>query len=167
MVLAVVMFRGDMDALARARRNGIALRQQGNCCDRQRWIRPGYARLRARYPRHVLDRCRQGDERAERRLVGHPRAGRQPAEELVAGAKVWSRMAYTIRRRNRTCSRCSRMSLPFIRRAPLPCGGLQMAGTDQLDVIIHGVGGHGSAPQRTKEPIVMGAMAVMAYQTLC
>src|SRR5262249_962139 len=41
-----------------------------------------------------------------------------------------------------------------------------MAGTDQMDVIIYGVGGHGSAPQFAKDPVVMGSMAVLSYQTL-
>src|SRR5262249_36435917 len=44
--------------------------------------------------------------------------------------------------------------------------GARMAGTDQMDVIIYGVGGHGSAPQYAKDPVVMGSMAVLGYQTL-
>jgi hippurate hydrolase len=44
--------------------------------------------------------------------------------------------------------------------------GRRMAGTDQMDVTIYGVGGHGSAPQLAKDPIVMGSMAVLGYQTL-
>jgi hippurate hydrolase len=44
--------------------------------------------------------------------------------------------------------------------------GKRMAGTDQMDVIIHGIGGHGSAPQYAKDPVVMGSMAVLSYQTL-
>jgi amidohydrolase len=44
--------------------------------------------------------------------------------------------------------------------------GRRMAGSDQLDVIIRGVGGHGSTPHAAKDPVVMGAMAVMAYQTI-
>jgi len=44
--------------------------------------------------------------------------------------------------------------------------GRRMAGTDQMDVIIYGVGGHGSAPQFAKDPVVMGSMAVLGYQTL-
>jgi hippurate hydrolase len=44
--------------------------------------------------------------------------------------------------------------------------GKRMAGTDQMDVIIYGVGGHGSSPQYAKDPIVMGSMAVLGYQTL-
>ena len=44
--------------------------------------------------------------------------------------------------------------------------GRRMAGTDQMDVTIYGVGGHGSAPQFAKDPVVMGSMAVLGYQTL-
>jgi hippurate hydrolase len=44
--------------------------------------------------------------------------------------------------------------------------GQRMAGSDQIDVVIRGVGGHGSAPQAAKDPVVMGAMAVMAYQAV-
>ena len=44
--------------------------------------------------------------------------------------------------------------------------GERMAGTDQLDVTFRGVGGHGASPEFTKDPVVMGSMAVMQYQTL-
>ena len=44
--------------------------------------------------------------------------------------------------------------------------GRRMAGVDQLDVLIHGVGAHGSTPQAGKDPVVMGSLAVMAYQTI-
>lgn len=44
--------------------------------------------------------------------------------------------------------------------------GILLAGTDQIDVTFHGVGGHGSTPQLARDPIVMAAMAVMAYQTI-
>jgi hippurate hydrolase len=56
--------------------------------------------------------------------------------------------------------------------AVLPAGsiavkeGRRMAGSDQLDVIIPGIGGHGSTPHGAKDPVVMGAMAVMAYQAV-
>lgn len=44
--------------------------------------------------------------------------------------------------------------------------GRRMAGSDQIDVVIPGVGGHGSTPHGAKDPIVMGAMAIMGYQAL-
>jgi amidohydrolase len=45
-------------------------------------------------------------------------------------------------------------------------GGTRMAGTDQLDVVFKGVGGHGSSPHVTKDPIVMTANAIMQYQVI-
>jgi hippurate hydrolase len=56
--------------------------------------------------------------------------------------------------------------------APGPVGvissspGVRMAGVDQLDITFHGVGGHGSTPQMTIDPVVMAAQAVLAYQTI-
>lgn len=44
--------------------------------------------------------------------------------------------------------------------------GDRMAGADQLDVTFNGIGGHGSAPQETKDPVVMAANAIVQYQTL-
>jgi hippurate hydrolase len=45
-------------------------------------------------------------------------------------------------------------------------GGYRMAGADQFDVVIHGVGGHGSQPHRTIDPVVMASQAVMDYQLI-
>jgi len=55
---------------------------------------------------------------------------------------------------------------------PIPVGtiyngiGERMVGSDQLDVVFFGIGGHGSSPQLAKDPIVMASMAVMQYQTI-
>jgi hippurate hydrolase len=40
------------------------------------------------------------------------------------------------------------------------------AGTDQLDVMFYGVGGHGSMPHLAKDPVLMAAAAVMEYQII-
>jgi hippurate hydrolase len=56
--------------------------------------------------------------------------------------------------------------------APGPVGfvansqGVRMAGTDQFDVTFTGLGGHGSTPQMTIDPVVMAAQAVLNYQTI-
>ena len=56
--------------------------------------------------------------------------------------------------------------------APGPVGyvssspGVRMAGTDQLDVTLTGLGGHGSTPQMAIDPVVMAARAVLNYQTI-
>jgi len=56
--------------------------------------------------------------------------------------------------------------------APLPTGilvgvgGVIMAGTEQVDVTFHGVGGHGSSPQFTKDPVIMATYAIAQYQAI-
>jgi amidohydrolase len=55
---------------------------------------------------------------------------------------------------------------------PIPVGmvwngpDVRMAGSDQLDVVFHGIGGHGSAPEAGRDPIVMASQAVLQYQTV-
>jgi len=44
--------------------------------------------------------------------------------------------------------------------------GVRMSGSDQLDVTFYGIGGHGSSPENTKDPIVMACNAVLQYQTI-
>jgi len=44
--------------------------------------------------------------------------------------------------------------------------GTIMAGTDQIDVTFHGVGGHGSMPHLTKDPVIMAAYAVTQWQAI-
>ncbi len=44
--------------------------------------------------------------------------------------------------------------------------GQFMAATDSINVTVRGVGGHGAAPQSTKDPVVMAAETVLALQTI-
>ena len=44
--------------------------------------------------------------------------------------------------------------------------GYSMASATSIDIKIRGVGGHGSAPEKTKDPIVVAAQVVMALQTI-
>ena len=44
--------------------------------------------------------------------------------------------------------------------------GYAMASATSIDIKIRGVGGHGSAPETTKDPIVVAAQVVMALQTI-
>lgn len=45
-------------------------------------------------------------------------------------------------------------------------GGPLMAGSEQIDVTFHGVGGHGSNPQYTKDPVIMATYAIAQYQAI-
>ena len=44
--------------------------------------------------------------------------------------------------------------------------GYAMASATSIDIKIRGIGGHGSAPENTKDPIVTAAQVVMALQTI-
>jgi hippurate hydrolase len=90
----------------------------------------------------------------------------QPAEERVLGAqamrddKIWERFG------------TPDYALAFHVSSEDEAGiinvseGSPYAGADTVDIIIHGIGAHGAAPHRGKDPIVLGAEIVLALQTL-
>ncbi|MDD5544789.1 MAG: amidohydrolase [Acidobacteriia bacterium] len=90
----------------------------------------------------------------------------QPAEELGAGAEAMlSDNLY------------SRFPKPDYAVAlhdtnDLPAGtvgytpGYALASVDSVDILVRGVGGHGSRPEATKDPIVVAAQIVLALQTI-
>ncbi|NRB71819.1 MAG: amidohydrolase [Xanthomonadales bacterium] len=90
----------------------------------------------------------------------------QPAEETGAGAKAM--------RADRIWERFGKpdFALAFHVSANDPAGivnvteGSPYAGADSVDLIIHGVGGHGASPHQTKDPIVLASQIVLALQTL-
>ncbi len=44
--------------------------------------------------------------------------------------------------------------------------GPQSANVDSLDMLVHGIGGHGAQPHSTKDPIVLAAQIILALQTI-
>ena len=44
--------------------------------------------------------------------------------------------------------------------------GYAFASSDAIDVIVHGVGGHGAYPHKTKDPIVLAAQIITSWQTI-
>ncbi len=44
--------------------------------------------------------------------------------------------------------------------------GFAMAAIDAVDITVRGVGGHGAAPQQTRDPIVLASQIVLALQTI-
>ncbi len=90
----------------------------------------------------------------------------QPAEEIVEGARAMlADGLYT------------RFPKPdFVIAlhtwAPLPAGtigygeGPFLASVNSLDILVRGVGGHGSAPHTTKDPVVLASEIVLALQTI-
>jgi hippurate hydrolase len=90
----------------------------------------------------------------------------QPAEELILGAdamvkdKMYERGVplpdYVFAMHNK----------PFPVGTIKNCAGSLMAGSDQFDVTFHGIGGHGSTPHLTKDPVIMAATAILEYQSI-
>lgn len=90
----------------------------------------------------------------------------QPAEETGAGARamkedgIWERFGQPD------------YALAFHIDADDPTGVLNVsegspyAGADSVDLIVHGIGGHGASPHQTKDPIVLASQIVLALQTL-
>jgi len=90
----------------------------------------------------------------------------QPAEETVGGARAmlkdglytrWPKPDY---------------ALGFHDNAQIQTGhigvteGYTYANVDSVDVTVHGVGGHGAYPHMTKDPIVLAAEIINAWQTI-
>jgi amidohydrolase len=44
--------------------------------------------------------------------------------------------------------------------------GFTTANIDSMDIVVHGVGGHGAWPHKTKDPVVLAAEIVLALQTI-
>ncbi|RRR41001.1 amidohydrolase [Mycolicibacter terrae] len=89
----------------------------------------------------------------------------QPAEEPISGAQAMvDDGLYAVAPRPD--------SFVAMHTAPVPvgmvaaAGGERMAGTDQLEITFHGVGGHGSLPQLAKDPVLMAAQAVVGFQSI-
>ncbi len=90
----------------------------------------------------------------------------QPAEERVGGAKammednLWERFGQPD------------YALALHVGAEVPAGtitadmGSPYSGADTVDIIIHGIGGHGASPHATVDPIVLGSQIVLALQTV-
>ncbi len=90
----------------------------------------------------------------------------QPAEEIVAGARAMlSDGLYT---------RFPKpdYAIALHTTSMLPAGvighgeGPFLASVNSMDIVVRGVGGHGSAPHTTKDPIVLASQIVLALQTI-
>lgn len=91
----------------------------------------------------------------------------QPAEEPITGAEAMVNDGlYTLHGVPEPDYLFGMHTAPVGLGLVAAASGVRMAGTDQIDVTFHGVGGHGSTPQLTKDPVVMAASAVMQYQAI-
>ena len=90
----------------------------------------------------------------------------QPAEEVGLGAQAMVNDGLWTRGFPKPDFALGSHTAPgpvgFVSNSP----GVRMAGVDQLDITFTGIGGHGSTPQMTIDPVVMAAQAVLGYQTI-
>src|SRR5438874_9823834 len=90
----------------------------------------------------------------------------QPAEEMVGGARAmlkdglytrWPKPDYALALHDDAEIATGKIGLTE---------GYAFANVDSVDVIVHGVGGHGAYPHKTKDPIVLSAEIINAWQTI-
>lgn len=90
----------------------------------------------------------------------------QPAEEIVGGARAM--LAEGLYRRFPKPD----YAIALHTYSNLPAGvigyseGNFLASVSSVDVLVRGVGGHGSAPHTTKDPVVLASQIVLALQTI-
>ncbi len=90
----------------------------------------------------------------------------QPAEEVVQGASAMlrDRLYERVSRPNYVIALHDNASMPAGQIGY--CPGYFMASADSVNLTIRGLGGHGAAPQSTKDPIVVASEIVLALQTI-
>lgn len=89
----------------------------------------------------------------------------QPAEELILGAEAMVNDGmYTKHGVPEPDFLFGMHTAPIATGMVVAANGVRMAGTDQFDILFHGVGGHGSTPNLTKDPIIMATNAITQYQ---
>ncbi len=90
----------------------------------------------------------------------------QPAEEIVGGAAAMLKDGLYTRFPKPTAA------LAFHDSAALPAGtvavldGYVLANVDSVDIVVHGIGSHGSEPQLGIDPVVLASRIVLDLQTL-
>ncbi len=90
----------------------------------------------------------------------------QPAEEILAGARAMLDDGLYTRFPKPD------YALALHTESRLPAGqigygeGPFMSGISSVDILVRGVGGHGSAPHTAKDPIVLASQIVVALQTI-
>jgi hippurate hydrolase len=90
----------------------------------------------------------------------------QPAEERIGGATAMLKDGLFTRfpKPNFVFAVHDTNGLPAGKVGYTP--GFSAANADSVNVTIYGVGGHGSAPQQTVDPIVIAARTIVSWQTI-
>lgn len=159
----VVMYRADMDALAVREATGLDYASTVRVAGEDGSQSP-VAHV-CGHDAHVTWMLGMAKVLAQTSWSGTAVLIGQPAEELISGAQAMvDDGLYAVAPRPD--------SFVAMHTAPVPVGmvaavgGERMAGTDQLEIVFHGVGGHGSLPQLAKDPVLMAAQAVVGFQSI-
>lgn len=90
----------------------------------------------------------------------------QPAEEVVAGARSlladelytrFPRPDFVLALHDHAELAAGRVAL---------CPGYALASSTSVDLLIRGIGGHGSKPETARDPVVVAAQVILALQTI-
>ena len=162
----VVLLRADMDALPVAEQTGLPFASQAHGTTRE-----GLATA-------IMHAC--GHDTHMATWVG-------TARRLAAMKSQWSGTLVMIAQPGEETSQGAAamiadglftrfprpdVAIAFHDSASLPAGivgytpGPAMANVDSVDMLVRGVGGHGAAPNTTRDPIVLAARIVTSLQTL-
>jgi len=161
-----VMFRGDMDGLPVKEETGLDYASKATATrDGGGWTPVMHACGHDAHVTYLLGvaKVMKG---LEAKWSGTLVLVAQPAEELILGARAMVKDGLYDKVPKPDYLVSSHVFPGHPAGSAAVRAGRRLAGTDQLDVTIYGVGGHGSMPQSAKDPVVMGAMAVLGYQTI-
>ncbi|GAA4893448.1 amidohydrolase [Ferrimonas pelagia] len=91
----------------------------------------------------------------------------QPAEEPIEGAiAMVNDGLYTTHAVPKPDYFLAMHTIPFPTGTVVASPGRISTGSEHLDITFHGVGGHGSTPQETKDPVLMAGQAITQLQTV-
>jgi len=90
----------------------------------------------------------------------------QPAEETTGGATAMLADGLFTRFPRPDFCLALHDSAEFPAGSIVYTPGYAMANVDSVDIVVHGIGGHGAYPHKTKDPIVLASEIVLALQTI-
>jgi len=162
----VVMIRGDMDALPIEEATGLPYRSTVRVKNEQGEEVPVMHACGHDLHTTILVGTASILMRLKDEWKGTLLLVAQPAEEALGGAQrmLSDGLFSKFPRPDFALSLHVKPEMPIGKVALSP--GYITLGAEVLDIIIHGQGGHGARPHKTKDPVVLAAQTIMAIQTI-
>jgi amidohydrolase len=161
-----VMMRADMDGLPVKEQSGLANASKATMTD---WDGNLVSVMHAcGHDVHITSLVGTARQMAKMRdswsgtlmLIGQPAEERGPGASAMMKDKLWQRFGkpdYAFAFHVDADSVAGKITIDE---------GSPYAGSDSVDIIIHGVGAHGASPHQGKDPILIGSQIVMNLQTV-